>query len=184
MTTLKANTAKTYATVVVQACTPHIQDQKAAGTPKGITVIQCLTKIVDTVKLTTARSYQGTTGSPMGVVNVPKMQQEDAKAMLHKALYEIFDVKPMTITPESKDPIQVNTVCFKGRYTLATQVNQHSTRTPLDHATQAIHRHCHMTNSCKAENAITATRRATTRAIAALDTEPLPLSLKPSSSGL
>ena len=123
MTTQKANIAKTYAAVVAQAHTPHIQDQKAAGIPKGVTVIQCLTKIVDTVKPATARSYQGTTGSPMGVVNVPKMQQVDAKAMLRKALYEIFDVKPTTITPESKDPIEVNAVCFKGRYTLATQVN-------------------------------------------------------------
>ena len=123
MTTSKANIAKTYATVVAQACTPHIPDQKAAGTPKSVTVIQHSTKIVNTVKLTTAQSYQGTTGSPMGVVNVPKMQQEDAKAILRKALYEIFDIKNMMITPESKDPIEVNAVCFKGRYSLATQVN-------------------------------------------------------------
>ena len=123
MTTQKANIAKIYATVVAQARTPHIQDQKAAGTPKGVTVIQCLTKIVNTVKPTTARLYQGTTGSPTGVVNMPKMQQADAKAMLCKALYEIFNVKDTPITPKSKDPIKVNTVCFKGRYTLATQVN-------------------------------------------------------------
>ena len=142
MMTQKANIAKTYATVVVQACTPHIQNQKAAGTPKGVTVIQRLTKIVDTVKLTTARSYQGTTGSPTGVVNVPKMQQVDAKAMLRKVLYEIFNVKPMTITPESKDPIEVNAVCFKGRYTLATQVNhafyKNTTRSHDTSHTQAL----------------------------------------------
>ena len=123
MMTQKANIAKTYAAVVAQARTPHIQDQKATGTPKGVTVIQCSTKIVDTVKPTTAQLYQGTTGSPTGVVNVPKMQQEDAKAMLHKALYEIFNIKNTTITPESKDPIEVNAICFKGRYTLATQIN-------------------------------------------------------------
>ena len=123
MMTSKANIAKTYAVVVAQACTPHIQDQKAAGIPKGITAIQHSTKIVDTVKPTTAQSYQGTTGSPTGVVNVPKMQQENAKAMLCKALHEIFEVKKTTITPESKDPIEVNAVCFKGRYTLATEVN-------------------------------------------------------------
>ena len=75
MTTLKANIAKIYATVVAQACTPHIQDQKAAGTPKGITVIQCLTKIVDTVKLTADQLYQGTTGSPVGVVKVLRLQE-------------------------------------------------------------------------------------------------------------
>ena len=142
MTALKANIAKTYAAVVVQACTPHIQDQKDAGTPKGITVIQHLTKIVNTVKLTTAWLYQGTTGLPMGVVNAPKMQQEDAKAMLCKALYKIFDVKNMTITPESKDPIEVNAVCFKGRYSLATQVNhmfyKNTTRSYNTGHTQAL----------------------------------------------
>ena len=114
--TLKANIAKMYAAVVAQARTPHIPDQKAAGTPKGVTVIQCLTKIVDTVKPTTAWLYQGTTGSPMGVVNVPKTQQEDAKAMLCKVLYKIFHVKEKTITPESKDPIEVNALHFSGRH--------------------------------------------------------------------
>ena len=142
MTMQKANIAKTYAAVVAQARTPHIQDQKAAGTPKGITVIQRSTKIVDTVKPATAWSYQGTTGSPMGAVNVPKMQQEDAKAMLCKALYEIFNVKDTPITPKSKDPIKVNTVCFKGRYTLATQVNhmfyKNTTRSHDTGHTQAL----------------------------------------------
>ena len=42
-----------------------------------------------------------------------------------------------------------------------------------------MHRHCHMTNSCEAENAITATRRVTTCTIAALDAELLPLLPKP-----
>ena len=112
--TLKANIAKTYTVVVAQAHTPHIKDQKAAGTPKGITAIQCLTKIVDTVKPTADQSYQGTTGSPTGVVKAPKMQQEDAKAMLHKVLYEIFNIKERMITPEPKDPIKVNVLCFNG----------------------------------------------------------------------
>ena len=52
----------------------------------------------------------------MGVVKAPKMQQEDAKAILHKALYEIFDIKNTTITPESKDPIEVNTLRFSGSH--------------------------------------------------------------------
>ena len=142
MTTSKANIAKTYATVVAQACTPHIQDQKATGTPKGVTVIQRSTKIVNTVKPTTAQSYQGTTGSPTGVVKAPKMQQEDTKAMLCKVLYEIFNVKNTTITPESKDPIKVNAVCFKGRYSLATQVNhifyKNTTRSHDTGHTQAL----------------------------------------------
>ena len=73
---------------------------------------------------------------------MPKMQQEDTKAMLRKALYEIFNVKNMMITPESKDPIEVNAVCFKRRYSLATQVNhmfyKNATRSHDTGHTQAL----------------------------------------------
>ena len=44
------------------------------------------------------------------------MWQEDAKAILCKVLYKIFNIKEKTTTPESKDPIEVNAVCFSGRH--------------------------------------------------------------------
>ena len=45
--------------------------------------------------------------------------------MLHKALYEIFDIKAPIVT-ETKDPIKVNALCFVGKYHrhgIASQVN-------------------------------------------------------------
>jgi len=54
--------------VAATRCTPHIQDQKATGRSKGITVTGCLTTEVRVIKPTTDQLYQGTTGSPTGVV--------------------------------------------------------------------------------------------------------------------
>jgi len=120
------NNTKTYAVVAATRHAPHIQDQKATGRPKGITVIGCSTTEVGAIKLTTDWSYQGTTGSPMGVAKAQKIQsQGDAKSMLRKALYEIFDIKEPIVT-ETKDPIKVNTLCFAGKYhchSTASQVN-------------------------------------------------------------
>jgi len=72
MTTL-VNKTKTYA-VVAARHTPHIQDQKATGRPKGVTVTGRLTTGVGAIKPTTDRSYQGTTGSPMGETKAQKTQ--------------------------------------------------------------------------------------------------------------
>jgi len=51
--------------------------------------------------------------------------QGDAKKMLRKALYEIFDIKaPIVTKPE--DPIEANALCYVGkrhRYGTASQVN-------------------------------------------------------------
>jgi len=113
MTTLVNNT-KTYAAVAATKRAPHIQDQRATGRPKGVIVTERLTTEVGAIKPTTDRSYQGTTGSPMGETKVQKMQPQDkAKTMLHKALYKIFDVKELTIM-EQKDPIEVNAICYSG----------------------------------------------------------------------
>jgi len=121
-----ANNARTYAAVAAMKSAPHIQDQKATGRPKGITTTGRLTTEVGAIKPTTDRSYQGTTGSPIGETKVQMMQpQGDAKSMLHKALYEIFDIKALIIT-EPKDPIEVNALCFVGKYHchgIASQVN-------------------------------------------------------------
>jgi len=125
MMTLVNNT-KTYAVVAATRHAPHIQDQKATGRPKGITATGRLTTGVGAIKLTTDRSYQGTTGSPMGIAKAQIMQpQGDTKAMLHKALYKIFDIKALNVT-ETKDPIKVNALCFVGKYHhhgIASQVN-------------------------------------------------------------
>jgi len=125
MTTL-AKDAKTYAAVAAMKSAPHIQDQRATGRPKGVTVTGHLTTGVRAIKPTTDRSYQGTTGSSMGETKAQKIQpQGDAKSMLRKALYEIFDIKALIVT-ETKDPIEVNALCFVGRYHrhwIASQVN-------------------------------------------------------------
>jgi len=125
MTTL-SNNDRTYATVAAVKSAPHIKDQKATGRPKGVTATGRLTTGVRAIKPTTDRSYQGTTGSPMGETKVQKTQpQGDAKTMLRKALYEIFDIKaPIVMKP--KDPIKVNALCFVGKYHchgIASQVN-------------------------------------------------------------
>jgi len=125
MTTL-AKDAKTYAAVAAMKSAPHIQDQRATGRPKGIIVIGCLTTGVRAIKPTTDRSYQETTGSSMGETKAQKTQpQGNAKTMLCKALYEIFDIKALIIM-EPKDPIEVNALCFAGKYHrhgIASQVN-------------------------------------------------------------
>jgi len=106
---------------------PHIKDQKATGRPKGITTTGRSTTGVRAIKLTTDRSYQGTTGSSMGETKAQKMQpQGDAKSMLYKALYEIFDIKAPIIT-ETKDPIKVNALCFAGKY------HRHGTASQVNH---------------------------------------------------
>jgi len=125
MTTL-ANNARTYATVAAIKSAPHIKDQKATGRSKGVTVTGRSTTGVRAIKPTTDRSHQETTGSPMGETKAQKMQsQSDAKTMLRKALYEIFDIKaPIVTKPEN--PIEVNAVCYTGkyhRYGIASQVN-------------------------------------------------------------
>ena len=113
MTTL-ANNARTYAAVAAMKSTPHIKDQKATGRPKGVTTTGCSTTGVGAIKLTTDRLYQGTTGSPMGVAKVQIMQpQGNAKSMLHKALYKVFNIKEPMIM-EQKDPIKVNAICYSG----------------------------------------------------------------------
>jgi len=125
MTTL-AKDAKTYAVVAAMKSAPHIQDQRTTGRPKGITVTGRSTTGVGAIKPTKDRSYQETTGSSMGETKAQKAQpQDEAKAMLHKALYEIFDIKAPIVT-ETKDPIEVNALCFAGKYHhhgLASQVN-------------------------------------------------------------
>jgi len=124
--TTHVNNTKTYAAVAATRCAPHIQDQKATGRPKGVTVTGRSTTEVGAIKPTTDQSYQGTTGSPMGETKVQTTQpQGDAKSMLRKALYEIFDIKAPIVT-ETKDPIEVNVLCFAGKYYhhgLASQVN-------------------------------------------------------------
>jgi len=126
MTTL-AKDAKTYATVAAMKSVPHIQDQKATGRPKGITVTGHLTTGVRAIKPTTDRSYQGTTGSPIGETKAQKTQpQGDAKTMLCKALYEIFDIKAL-IVMKPKDPIEVNALCFAGKY------HRHGTASQVNH---------------------------------------------------
>jgi len=125
MTTL-VNNMKTYAVAAATRCAPHIQDQKATGRPKGVITTGHSTTGVRATKLTTDWSYQGTTGSPMGIAKVQITQPPgDAKAMLRKALYEIFDIKAPIVT-ETKDPIKVNALCFVGKYHchgIASQVN-------------------------------------------------------------
>jgi len=147
MTTL-VNNMKTYATAAATKSAPHIQNQRATGRPKGVTATGCLTTGVGAIKPTTDRPYQGTTGSPMGTAKAHIMQpQGDAKEMLHKALYEIFDIKAPIVT-ETKDPIEVNTLCFAGKYHhygIASQVNhmfyRNSTR-PQDNS----HKHAPPSN--------------------------------------
>jgi len=128
MMTLVNNT-KTYAAVAATRRTSHIQDQKATGRPKGVTVTGRSTTEVRAIKPTTDQSYQGTTGSSMGETKAQKTQPQDkAKAKLHKALYEIFDVKEPTIM-EQKDPIEVKAICYLGgRYSasLVTRPNKMS----------------------------------------------------------
>jgi len=106
---------------------PHIQDQKATGRPKGITTTGCSTTGVGAIKPTTDQLYQGTTGSPMGETQAHKKMQSqgNVKSMLCKALYGIFDIKAPIVT-ETKDPIEVNALCFVGKYHhhgIASQVN-------------------------------------------------------------
>jgi len=148
MTTL-ANNARTYAAVAAMKSAPHIQDQKATGRPKGITTTGRSTTGVGAIKLTTDQSYQGTTGSPMGETKAHKKTQPqgDTKAMLHKALYEIFNIKAL-IVMETKDPIKVNALCFAGKYHhhgIASQVNHmfyKSSMQPQDNG----HKHAPPTN--------------------------------------
>jgi len=122
-----ANNARAYAAVAAMKSAPHIQDQKATGRPKGVTTTGRLTTEVKAIKPTTDRSYQGTTGSPMGETKVHKKMQPqgDAKSMLRATLYKIFDIKVPIVT-EAKDPIEVNALCFAGKYHhhgIASQVN-------------------------------------------------------------
>ena len=113
MTTLVKN-AKTYAAVAAIKSAPHIQDQKATGRPKGVTTIGRSTTGVGAIKPTTDRSYQETTGSSMGETKTQKMQsQDEAKAKLRKALYEIFDVKELTIMKQ-ENLIEVKAICYSG----------------------------------------------------------------------
>jgi len=125
MTTLAKDT-KTYAVVAAKKSAPHIQDQRATGRPKGVTITGRSTTGVGAIKPTTDRSYQETTGSSMGETKAQTMQsQGDAKIMLRKALYEIFDIKAPIVT-ETKDPIEANALCFTGKYYChgtASQVN-------------------------------------------------------------
>jgi len=125
MTTL-ANNARTYAMAATTKSAPHIKDQKATGRPKGITTTGCSTTEVGAIKPTTDWSYQGTTGLPIGETKAQMTQpQGDAKSMLHKALYETFDIKAPIVT-KPKDPIKVNALCFAGKYHrhgIASQVN-------------------------------------------------------------
>ena len=123
MTTL-VNNIKTYAVVAAMRRAPHIKDQKATGRPKGVTAIRRSTTEVGAIKPTTDRSYQGTTGSSMGETKAQKMQpQDEAKAKLRKALYEIFNVKELTII-EQKDPIEVKAICYSGRRYSASLVTR------------------------------------------------------------
>jgi len=123
MTTLVNNT-KTYATVAAMKSAPHIKDQKATGRPKGVTATGRSTTGVRAIKPTTDRSYQGTTGSSMGETKAQKTQpQDEAKAKLRKALYEIFNVKEPTII-EQKDPIEVKAICYSGRRYSASLVTR------------------------------------------------------------
>jgi len=118
------NNTKTYATIAATRRAPHIQDQKATGRPKGVTATGRSTTGVEAIKLTTDRSYQGTTGSPMGETKAQKTQpQDEAKTMLRKALYKIFDVKEPTIM-EQKDPIEVKAICYLGGRYSASLVTQ------------------------------------------------------------
>jgi len=124
------NNTKTYAMVTATRHAPHIQDQKATGRPKGITTTGCLTTGVGAIKLTTDRSYQETTGSPMGETKAHKKTQlqGDAKTMLRKALYKIFDIKAPIVT-EIKDPIEVNATCYAGRRYSTSLVTQSNKKT-------------------------------------------------------
>jgi len=132
MTTLINNT-KTYAAVAAMKSAPHIKDQKATGRPKGVTATGRSTTGVGAIKLTKDRSYQGTTGSPMGETKVQKMQsQDEAKAMLRKALYEIFDVKETTVI-EQKDPIEVNATCYSGGQYSTSMLNRPQIKTMLEY---------------------------------------------------
>jgi len=146
MTTL-ANNARTYAAAAAMKNAPHIQDQKATGRPKGVTATGRSTTEVRAIKPTTDRSYQETTGSSMGETKAHKKMQSNAKSMLCKTLYEIFNIKAPIIT-EVKDPIKVNTLCFAGKYHrhgIASQVNhmfyKNSTR-PQDNG----HKHTPLSN--------------------------------------
>ena len=86
MTTLKNNT-KTYAMVAAKRCAPHIQNQRATGRSKGVTVTGHLTDRVRAIKLTIDQSHQGTTGLPTGIAKAQMMQPEsNAKTMLCKVL--------------------------------------------------------------------------------------------------
>ena len=126
MATLE-NNMKTYAVVAATRHVPHTQDQKATGRPKGVTATGRSTTGVGAIKLTKDWSYQGTTGSPMGETKAHKKTQlqGNAKAMLCKALYKIFNIKALIVT-ETKDPIEVNALCLSRRnhgYSLAFQTN-------------------------------------------------------------
>jgi len=113
--------------------TPHIQDQQATGRPKGITVTGRSTTGVGAIKPTTDRSYQGTTGSSMGEIKAQKTQpQDEAKAMLRKALYKVFDIKEPTII-EQKDPIEVNATCYSGGRYSTSMLNRPQIKTMLEY---------------------------------------------------
>ena len=132
MTTLVNNT-KTYAAVAATRRAPHIKDQKATGRPKGVTATGRSTTGVGAIKLTTDRSYQETTGSSMGETKAQKTQsQNEAKTMLCKALYEIFDVKEPTIM-EQKDPIEVNATCYAGGRYSTSMLNHPQFKTKLEY---------------------------------------------------
>ena len=132
MTTLVNNT-KTYAAVAAIKSAPHTKDQKATGRPKGIIATGRLTTGVGAIKPTTDQSYQGTTGSSMGETKAQKTQpQDEAKAMLCKALYEIFDIKAPIVT-ETKDPIKVNATCYSGGQYSTSMLNRPQIKTMLEY---------------------------------------------------
>jgi len=132
MTTL-VNNARTYAAAAATKSAPHIKDQKATGRPKGVIATGCSTTEVGAIKPTTDRSYQETTGSPMGETKAQKTQPQDkAKAMLRKALYKIFNVKePMII--EQKDPIEVNATCYSGGRYSTSMLNRPQIKNTLEY---------------------------------------------------
>jgi len=132
MTTLVNNT-KTYAAVAATRCAPHIQDQKATGRPKGVTVTGRSTTGVGAIKPKTDRLYQGTTGSSMGETKAQKTQpQNEAKTMLRKALYKIFDVKELMVIKQ-EDPIEVNATCYSGGRYSTSMLNRPQIKTMLEY---------------------------------------------------
>ena len=67
---------------------PHIQDQKATGRSKGVTVTGRLTTGVGAIKPTTDQSYQGTTGSSMRETKAQKTRNH--KAMQRQCFAKLY----------------------------------------------------------------------------------------------